>query len=207
MKRLILISVLLFVQASVNAKDLKALDEYRIANAIQSIIQSTRKIYTSEVSDKLFQDGTGSLLEYRHHRGFVPLPVQIIQEIGKDLSISTGGNISIELKSKYFINEKNRLVGRGKKAWVYLEKQQKSAKNVKNIIWKPYTYINKTGNGDYLIYIVPDLATEQSCVACHITQEHLASVKFARKQYGVIGEPNLKLWHMVGILKIMVKIR
>lgn len=207
MKRLILISVVLFMQATVYAKDVKVLGEYRVANAIHSIIQSTRKIYTSEISDKLLQDGTGSLLGYRHQKGFVPLPVQVIQQIGRDLSKSTGGDISIALKSKYFVNEKNRLIGKEKEAWVYLEKQQNSARNLKNKIWRPYAYINNAIDRDYLVYIVPDLATEQSCVACHKTQEHLASVKYAREQHGITGEPILKLWHMVGILKVTVKIR
>ena len=206
MKHLILISIILFMQATVYAKDVKALGEYRVANAIHSIIQSTRKIYTSEISDKLLQDGTGSLLEYRHQKGFVPLPVQVIQQIGKDLSKSTGGNISIELKSKYFVNEKNRLIGREAEAWTYLEKQQNSAKNLKNMTWKPYVYINNAVDRDYLIYIVPDLATEYACIACHKSQENTASVKYAREQHGITGEPILKLWHMLGILKVMVAI-
>jgi len=206
-KRFILIFSLLFMQNNSPASETENLNEYRIATAMYSIVQSTRKIYTAEISDKLFQDGTGSLLEYKSHKGFVPLPIQIIQKIGKDLSRSTGGNISIALKSKYFVNEINRLEGNERQAWDYLERQQNSTKNIANMTWKPYSYIDKNDSGDSLVFIAADIATEESCVSCHETQEHMASVKYNRKKYGVIGKPNLKLWHMLGIVKISVKLK
>ena len=207
MKRFILIFPLLFMQNDLHANETEDLNEYRIAAAIYSIVQSMRKIYTAEISNKLFKDGTGSLLDYKTHKGFVPLPVQMIQKIGKDLSGSTGGNINIALKSKYFVNEKNRLEGNERQAWDYFEKQQNSTKNIVNMTWKPYSYIVKNNDGDSLVYIAADIATEKSCVSCHETQEHMASVKYNRKKYGVIGKPKLKLWHMLGIVKISVKLK
>lgn len=190
-----------------NAKDLTDNREYHVANAIHQVLQATRKTYTAKVSDKLFKDGTGSLLDYKSHKGFVPLPLQIAQSIAKEVHRKTDGNISIEFKSRYFVNEENRLIGKENAAWDFLFQQQQEAEDVRKINWQPFSYLEEQQQGNQLVYIAPDLASDQSCISCHTAQEHINAVSHKRKRHNVEDKPILKLWHMIGLVKITVKVQ
>jgi len=156
----------------------------------------------------LFEDGTGAVFEYQNHKGFVPLPVQLIQNIAKQLSVKTNNEINIKLKSKYFINENNRLIDyEDNSAWTFFEKQQTESLNALDLQWKPYVYRSKIAQDDYLVYMAPDIASDASCVSCHVSYEYRAENIKARKVYGVAGQPILKLGHMIGMLEIKIKIK
>ncbi len=207
MERKLILFLLLLIQFPLGSEELESLPEVRIASVVKSLLVSTRKVYTEEVSNKLFKDGTGSIKEYKHSRGFAPLPVQLIKGIGLDLSYESQSDINIQLKSKYFVNEDNRLIDSHERAaWEFLEQQQSSAENVVEMNWKPYLYISNKQGVDYLTYISSDIATTKQCVSCHEVQELNKSVQYARQQHGVVDKPILKRWHMIGIYKIEVKI-
>lgn len=208
MERKLILILLVTIQFPLGSQELETLPEVRIASSMKDLLVSTRKIYTEEVSNKLFQDGTGSIKEYAHHKGFAPLPAQLIKGIGQDMSRESHNEIIIHLKSKYFVNEESRLIDRHEKAaWEFLQEQQNAATNVETMNWKPYLYIGTKEGVEYLTYISSDIATTAQCVSCHEVQELNASVQYARKQYGITDKPILKQWHMIGIYKIEIKIK
>ncbi|AQS38262.1 Protein of unknown function (DUF3365) [Shewanella psychrophila] len=208
MKQELILLLLVVFLSPAYSQEMDDLPEVRIADAIKDILISTRKVYTSEVSNKLFEDGTGSIKDYAHYKGFAPLPAQLIKEIGKELNRESQNEIIIHLKSKYFVNEESRLVDSQERAgWTFLMEQQNAATNVKEMRWQPYLYISDKNGVDYLTYMSADTATSEQCVSCHEVQELNASVQYARKQHGIMDKPVLKRWHMIGIYKIEIKLK
>ena len=208
MERKLIILLLFFIQFPLCSQELESLPEVRIASSVKDLLVSTRKIYTMEVTNKLFKDGTGSIKEYKHQRGFAPLPAQLIKGIGQDMIHESKDEVIIQLKSKYFVSEEGRLVDDNEKAaWDFLLQQQNTATNVEGMNWEPYLYISNKQGVDYLTYISSDIATTKQCVSCHEIQELNASVQYARKQHGITDKPTLKRWHMIGIFKIEVKLK
>ncbi len=104
------LSVLLAAPGYAATAELERLDEFRIARAVERMVAATRKIYTAEVARKLTADGYGADADYHDIRGHVPLPVRFVHMIADEFYQINDKEISVALKSKYFINPENRLV-------------------------------------------------------------------------------------------------
>ncbi len=201
------LSVLLAAPGYAATAELERLDEFRIARAVERMVAATRKIYTAEVARKLTADGYGADADYHDIRGHVPLPVRFVHMIADEFYQINDKEISVALKSKYFINPENRLVtDKDKEAWSYFEELQKTPKGMQKVHSTPYLYRESSFLGDYLVYVGADLGTDQGCVNCHSRNEYEKSVAERRKEYGVKGQPILKLDYMMGLVVIRVQI-
>jgi hypothetical protein len=137
-------------QAEYSVQEQQAL---AVAKSVDTMVRTTRGLYTKMVVKKLKKDGKGAKQKSHKLKGYVPLPAQFIREVSKK-SATSQNQFSFELRSLWNLNPDQGLQDEfEKQGWDFLAKQQESANgNFKSIQWQPYVKIEETGGKSYLRY-------------------------------------------------------
>lgn len=153
----ILASVLYLLPVTGHAAEVLGVPPEKVADYIQSVIESHRAFYTAHVVERLEEQGGIKVDgEWRTHKNTLPLPQQFVTESSNMFSKLTG--LRYRLISLWPINPKNR------------PRDQTDKKGLEALVKQPEQPVTRTIQIDdqtYFHAIYADLAVSQACVACH----------------------------------------
>ena len=159
-KYIVAIGCLLVTTA--NAQDVSV---QKMADAIFSVIEADRAVYTKKVVHRLQnEDEVITAEEHWQEESALPLPAQMLR-MGAERVNEKKSGFSYALLSLWAINKQNKPRSEFEKK--ALESLNKDGKNV---------YGNETlGGKKYFTAVYPDVAVSKACVSCH--NDHIDSPK------------------------------
>ena len=129
----------------------------RVAEYVHSVIQADRSIYTTEVVERMKNQGIVSASENWRDTGKLPLPVQFMIEASRLMADNPNG-IRFRLISNWAINKENM---------PRTDFEESGLSKIAVNPERPYKG-TKTEHGiEYFQALYPDIAVSQSCVRCH----------------------------------------
>ncbi len=129
----------------------------RVAEYVHSVIQADRSIYTTEVVERMKNQGIVSASENWRDTGQLPLPVQFMIEASRLMADNPNG-IRFRLISNWAINKENM---------PRTDFEESGLSKIAVNPERPYKG-TKTEHGiEYFQALYPDIAVSQSCVRCH----------------------------------------
>ncbi len=165
---LIIVSILLFSGVSIVvfhmtnlAKRLAEQATLSHAEHYTDALRAFRTLYTSEVVERVRNEGINVSHDYMHHKKTIPLPATLTKALGESLGKNTTSDSQVLLYSKYpFPHQVNRLEPGNfeSAAWQQLINQPETP------FYRFTTYEGKT----VLRYATADRMRE-SCIDCHNT--------------------------------------
>ena len=157
----------------------------RIAEVVALQALAARTVYTTEVADKLSQDGFGAHIDSTNQRGHVPLPAQFLKLVGREASAQGMGLYRYRPLSKWNLEPTQGLSDEFQLwAWRSLEAQDQAAPAAP-IAWQPAWRIERMDGVKTLRYMHADPAAAPSCVSCHNAMERDPAVFARRTSAGV----------------------
>jgi Protein of unknown function (DUF3365) len=157
-----IITISLISAAPANAQDVSV---KKMADAIFSVIEADRAVYTKKVVQRLQNEDEVITAEERwQEESALPLPAQMLR-MGAERVNEKQSGFSYALLSLWAINKQNKPRSEFEKK--ALEALNKDGKNV---------YGNETlGGKKYFTAMYPDVAVSKACVTCH--NDHIDSPK------------------------------
>ncbi len=146
-----------------------------VANYLQAVIESDRKVYTTRIVERMQNQGIVLAAEDWEARHALPLPAQFLMESARLVAERKEG-IRYRLTSLWPIYRKNAPATNFEK---------KGLEAVLKNPDKPYTGIIKSGKKQFFQAIYADRAVSKACVVCHNT--HPMSPKRDFQQKDVMG--------------------
>ena len=146
-----------------------------VAEHVHAVIQADRKVYTTEVVERMQLRGVVVASENWRERGTLPLPAQFMSEAAQVVREARSG-IRFRLISNWAINKRNRPA---------TEFERTGLSEILVSGGRPYTGLTTEGATRYFQAIYPDRAVSQTCVACH--NAHPESPKKDFKLSDVMG--------------------
>ena len=158
----IIIALSFAVANSLQAQDVSV---KKMADAIFSVIEADRAVYTKKVVQRLQNEDEVITAEERwQEESALPLPAQMLR-MGAERVNEKNSGFSYALLSLWAINKQNK--PRSEFERKALESLNKDGKNV---------YGNeKLGDKNYFTAVYPDVAVSKACVSCH--NDHIDSPK------------------------------
>lgn len=157
----------IFVTVLCSASSIKAQDVSvkKMADAIFSVIEADRAVYTKKVVQRLQnEEEVIAAEEHWQEESALPLPAQMLRMGAERVSEKNSG-FSYALLSLWAINKQNKPRSEFEKK--ALESLNKDGKNV---------YGSETlGGKKYYTAVYPDVAVSKACVSCH--NDHIDSPK------------------------------
>ncbi|HKT34197.1 MAG TPA: DUF3365 domain-containing protein [Nitrospira sp.] len=129
----------------------------RVAEYVHAVIQADRSIYTTEVVERMKNQGIVTASENWRDTGKLPLPVQFLIEASQ-LMASNPNGIRFRLISNWAINKKN--VPR-------TDFEKTGLLEVAVSPERAYKGMKQEHGIEYFEALYPDIAVSQSCVRCH----------------------------------------
>jgi len=155
-----------------NAKEVSV---KKMADAIFSVIEADRAVYTKKVVHRLQnEDETITADEHWQEESALPLPAQMLRMGAERVSEKDSG-FSYALLSLWAINKQN-------KPRSPLEKKALEALNSHG---KNFYGEEKLGDKIYFTAVYPDVAVSEACVSCH--NDHIDSPKKDFKKGDMMG--------------------
>jgi hypothetical protein len=154
---------------------LKGIPPNVVADYLQAVIESDRKVYTTRIVERMQNQGIVLAAEDWEARHALPLPAQFLMESARLVAERAEG-IRYRLTSLWPIYRRNAPVTNFEKEG--LEAVLKSPD-------KPYTGVIKSGKREFFQAIYADRAVSEACVVCHNT--HPMSPKRDFQKGDVLG--------------------
>lgn len=175
-----------------------------VAEMVVTLSKSARSVYSQEVVEKLQKEGTGSIEDYPHYSGYVPLPAQFLKFLGRASTHVTDELFQYKPVSKWNLEPTQDLNDDFLQwAWPKLESQDLTQPQAP-IAWKPIWRIEQHGDKRVMRYLAADAASSQSCADCHNRYETTAEILARRQASGVAPGKQFKLHQLLGALSVTV---
>ena len=175
-----------------------------VAEIVVTLSKTARSVYSQEIVKKLQKDGTGSIEDYLHKPGFVPLPAQFLKLLGQASTKSTAELFHYKPISKWNLEPTQGLNDDFLQwAWPQLEAQDLPQPQGP-IAWKPVWRIEQLGNTRVMRYLAADPASSQLCADCHNRYETTPGIVAQRQANGVAPNKQWKLHQLLGALSVTV---
>ena len=129
----------------------------RVAEYVHSVIQADRSIYTTEVVERMVNQGIVTASEDWKDTGKLPLPVQFLIEAARLMADNPNG-IRFRLISNWAINKENM----PRTAF-----EENGLLKIAVSPERPYRRMKTEHGIEYFEALYPDIAVSQSCVGCH----------------------------------------
>ncbi|UCE63722.1 MAG: DUF3365 domain-containing protein, partial [Nitrospirota bacterium] len=142
-----------------------------VANYIQAVIESDRKVYTTRIVERMQNQGIVLAAEDWEARHALPLPAQFLMESARLVAKRQEG-IRYRLTSLWPIYRKNAPA---------TSFEKKGLEAVLKNPDKPYTGVIKSGKKRFFQAIYADRAVSEACVVCHNTHPMSPKRDFHKK--------------------------
>ena len=139
-----------------------------VANYLHNVIEADRTVYTTQVVERMKNQGIVLASEDWERRKALPLPAQLLMEAAHLLAEKNSG-IQFRLSSLWPIYERNASA---------TEFERKGLKAVLANPDEPYTGVITSGKERFFQAIYADKATSNACVTCHNTHPRSSKRNF-----------------------------
>jgi len=175
-----------------------------VAVIVGTFAKTARSVYSKEVIGKLRKDELGASVDYKAHKGFVPIPAQYLKMLGKETTEKTADLYQYKPVSRWNIEPTQGLYNDFVQwAWPQLEAQD-MPNPTGPINWKPVSRVEVLGQQKVMRFLVADSAIGMGCVNCHNSYESRPEVIELRKKAGVPVGKQWKQHQLLGALEIII---
>lgn len=150
---------------------LKGIPPNVVADYLQAVIESDRKVYTTRIVERMQNQGIVLAAEDWEARHALPLPAQFLMESARLVAERKEG-IRYRLTSLWPIYRKNAPA---------TSFEKKGLEAVLKNPDKPYTGVIRSGKKQFFQAIYADRAVSEACVVCHNTHPMSPKRDFQRK--------------------------
>lgn len=147
----------------------------KVAAYVYAVIKADRTVYTTEIVNRLQEQGITTASEHWEQENALMLPAQFLQHSGK-LAAESGSGIRYRLISLWPIYRRNAPAS---------DLERNALESLKKNPGLPITGIVTSGRKQFFQAIYPDLAISPACINCH--NGHRLSPKRDFKLNDVMG--------------------